>query len=110
MELKNFIKETLKDIIGGIQEAQQEIEGGVIVPKVNESNYSNVETGFTSYQKIGFEVTVNAVEKEGSEAKLNVVTAIIGGHVKGDNSNTSGHAAKLSFNIPVKLPYGANTK
>jgi hypothetical protein len=106
MELKNFIKETLKDIIVGIQEAQREIEGGIIVPTVNESNYGNVQTGFTSYQKIDFEVTVNAVEQEGSEAKLSIVAAVIGGHVKGDNSNSSGHAAKLKFSIPIKLPAG----
>lgn len=106
MELKSFIKEALKDIIEGIQEAQQETKGGVIVPSVNETEYRNAETGFTSFQKIEFEVTVNAVEKEGSEAKLNIVAAVIGGHVKGDNSNTSGHAAKLSFKIPVKLPKG----
>jgi hypothetical protein len=106
MELKNFIKETLKDIIGGIKEAQQEVDSGVIVPSINESNLSSVQSGFTSYQKIDFEVTVNAVEKEGSEAKLNVVAAVIGGHVKGDNSNTTGHVAKLSFSIPIKLSYG----
>lgn len=106
MELKVFIKETLRDIVGGIQEAQDEISGGVIVPTVIEQNYSAAQTGFTSYQKIDFEVTVNAVEKEGSEAKLNVVAAVIGGHVKGDNSSTSGHAAKLRFTVPIKLPNG----
>lgn len=32
MELRNFIKETLKDVIGGISDAQKEIENGEIVP------------------------------------------------------------------------------
>mgnify|MGYP003611062741 FL=1 len=103
MELKQFIKQTLTDIIDGISEAQSEIQNGTIIPTVNESSFSNVETGFTSYQKIGFEVSVNVVEKEGAEAKLSVVAAVIGGPIKGDSSNVSGHTAKLNFSIPVKF-------
>jgi hypothetical protein len=103
MELKNFVKETLKDIIDGVYEAQNEIEHGEVVPSLNEKAYSNLETGLTSYQTIDFEVSVNAVENEGSEAKLNVVAAVIGGHVKGDSSNSSGHVAKLGFKVPVRF-------
>ena len=103
MELKNFIKETLKDIIGGVREAQSEIEHGEIVPTLNEKSYTNLETGLTSYQTIEFEVSVNTVEKEGSEAKLNVVAAVIGGSIKGDSSNSSGHVAKLAFKVPIRF-------
>lgn len=37
MELKDFIKETLKDIITGIKEVQDEIEDGIIVPVENQT-------------------------------------------------------------------------
>ena len=104
MELRTFVKETLKDILGGIHEAQQEIERGEIVPSLNEEGWKGLETGLTSYQAIDFEVSVNAVEQEGSEAKLNVVAAVIGGGVRGDSSSVSEHTAKLAFKIPVKLP------
>jgi len=103
MELKNFIKEALKDIIHGVQEAQNEIKDGEIVPSINEETFTNVSTGFTSYQTIDFEVSVNTIEKEGTEAKLNVVAAVIGGHVKGDSTNTSGHVAKLGFKVPIRF-------
>jgi len=102
MELKKFIKKTLTDIIEGVSEAQNEIENGTIVPKLNET-VSVVETGISRFQKIEFEVSVNVIEKEGSEAKLSVVAAIVGGNIKGDSSNTSGHSAKLNFGIPVKF-------
>ncbi len=104
MELRNFVKETLKDIVGGVQDAQNEIDGALIVPQLSESHFDNLQTGMTSYQTIDFEVSVTTVEKEGSEAKLNVVAAIIGGHVKGDSSNSFDHVAKLAFKVPVKLP------
>jgi len=104
MELRNFIKETLKDVLGGIHDAQQEIENGEIVPALNEDGWKGLEIGLTSYQAIDFEVSVNAVEQEGSEAKLNVVAAVIGGGISGDSSSTAEHTAKLSFKIPIKLP------
>ena len=104
MELRDFVKSSLKDIIGGIADAQKEIEVGDIVPPINESNFSNIESGVTSYQTISFEVAVNTVEREGSEAKLNVVAAIVGGSVGGNSSNDSAHTAKLAFKVPVRFP------
>ena len=104
MELRTFVKETLKDILGGIHDAQQEVVQGQIVPQLNEVGWKGLETGLTSYQVIDFEVSVNVVEQEGTEAKLTVVAAIIGGGVKGDSSSASEHTAKLAFKIPVRLP------
>ncbi|MDU9406349.1 hypothetical protein RTH74_01950 [Pseudomonas sp. zfem001] len=104
MELRTFVKETLKDIIGGVQDAQREIESGKIVPVLNEETWNGLQTGLTSIQAVSFEVSVNAVEREGSEAKLNVVAAVIGGGVRGDSSTASEHTAKLSFKIPVQYP------
>ena len=108
MELRNFIKETLKDVLGGIHDAQKETDYGEIIPSLNEQNWEGLETGLTSFQTIDFEVSVNAVEQEGSEAKLNVVAAVINGGIKGDSSSTSGHTAKLKFKIPVRLPVDDN--
>ncbi|MCB4749030.1 MAG: hypothetical protein LGB78_09860 [Sulfurovum sp.] len=104
MELRNFIKETLKDVLGGINDAQKEIEDGEIAPLLNEDSWRGLETGLTRYQAIDFEVSVNAVEKEGNEAKLNVVAAVIGGGISGESSNSAEHTAKLNFKIPVRFP------
>lgn len=110
MELRNFIKETLKDVLGGINDAQKEIKNGEIVPLLNEEGWKGLETGLTSYQAIDFEVSVNAVEKEGSEAKLNVVAAVIGGGISGESSNSAEHTAKLNFKIPVRFPVNKSTQ
>ena len=103
MELRTFIKESLKDILGGIHDAQSEIEHGQVVPK-SSKKMAVVETGLTSIQAIDFQVSVNVVENAGSEAKLNVVAAVINGGIKGNSSNSAGHTATLSFKVPVNLP------
>ncbi len=103
MELKSFIKEALKDIIGAVDEAQNEIENGEIVPSYHYQKEA-LDFGIDGIQPIEFEVTVNANEKEGSSAKLSVVAAVIGGNIQGQSDASSGHAAKLKFKIPVRLP------
>lgn len=103
MELRNFIKEALKDILGGIEDAQSEITSGEIVPNVTDT-FQAVEAGISNIQTVNFEVTVTTDEKQGSEAKLNVVAAFVGGGVSGQSSNSNAYAGKLSFKIPVCLP------
>jgi len=103
MELKNFIKEAIKDIMGAVEEAQNEINNGEVVP-YSGSEYKAIELGVNDLQAIEFEVTVSADEKEGSSAKLSVVAAVIGGNLQGKSDSSSGHAAKLKFRIPVRLP------
>lgn len=106
MELKDFIKKSLKDILDGAAEAQVDISSGSVTPNFPSGSLGWYESGLSNRQLIDFEVSVNAVEKEGSEAKLNVVTAIIGGGLSGDSSSTSSHTAKLQFRIPVEFSEG----
>ncbi len=67
MELRVFVKETLKDIVGGIQDAQNELGSGIIIPPLKEDTWSGIQSGLTSYQTLSFEVSVNAVEKKGAK-------------------------------------------
>ena len=103
MELRKFIKEALVDIIGAVTDAQAEIELGEIVPDVGDT-FKSVETGINEVQSIDFEVTVTTEKHAGSEAKLNVVAAIVGGGVKGQSDSGTEHASRLRFKVPVRLP------
>lgn len=103
MELREFVSKALCDIINGVKDAQKQTDVGTIVPFVA-NNYKSVETGISETTSIAFEVTVKTDERSGSEAKLNVVAAIVGGGVKGESGSSSGHAAKLSFRVPIKYP------
>jgi hypothetical protein len=103
MDLREFISRALCDIVNGVKDAQKETDKGTIVPGVS-SSFKAIETGISELTAIEFEVTVKTDERSGSEAKLNVVAAFVGGGVKGESDTSSGHAAKLKFRVPVKLP------
>lgn len=104
MDLREFISRALCDIVNGVKDAQKETDKGDIVPPEVSSDYKAIAIGVSQITVIEFEVTVKTDERSGVEAKLTVVAALIGGGVKGESGASSGHAAKLTFRVPVRLP------
>jgi len=103
MELKEFISKALQDIIGGVIDAQEKVPKGFIIPNVV-NNFKSIESGISDIQTVEFEVSVIADKKTGSEAKLSVVAAVIGGNVKGSLNQSTSNVSKLSFKIPIQFP------
>ena len=104
MDLKTFITQALLDIVGAVKEAQSKSDEGAVVPGGINKTFQAVEKGVSELQAIDFEVTVRAEEKAGSEVRLSVVAAIVGGDVKGASGKQDAHASTLRFRIPVKFP------
>lgn len=104
MELRSFISQALLDVVAGVADAQSKSEPGTVVPGGFTTTYKALEAGVTELRVIEFEVTIQADERSGSEAKLSVVAAFVGGSVRGDSDKSGGHAATLKFRIPVSLP------
>lgn len=103
MELRTFVANALLDILGGVKDAQQAADTGVVVPAVK-GTYQSVEHGISNLQVVHFEVNVRAEESSGSEGRLGVVTALIGAGVSGKSSSESGQASRLSFSVPIQFP------
>lgn len=101
MELRAFIAKSLEDIVLGVSDAQAKTPLGVIVPAWP-STLETVKAGLSD-QTVEFEVAVRADETVGSEAKLNVVAAFVGGSIWGRSGKNSGHAAKLTFRVPIRF-------
>jgi hypothetical protein len=103
MELRRFISQALQDIIGGVEDAQKVVHPGAVVPSITKT-FKAVEHGVSEIQAVDFEVTIRADERAGSEARLSVVAAVVGGRVRGESGKSGGHAATLRFKVPVRLP------
>lgn len=103
VDLRDFIAKAITDIVGGIQDAQKGTPADTVVPDIIKT-FKAVETGISEIQPVEFQVTVRAEGRKGSEAKLNVVTAVIGGGVKGHSDASEGHSAVLKFKVPLRLP------
>ncbi|WP_297504885.1 hypothetical protein [Ferrovum sp.] len=103
MDLKDFVSQALCDIIDGVKNAQERTAIGTICPYGLETEDA-LKAGISTITSVEFQVTVRTEEHAGSAAKLSVITAIVGGSVKGESGTNSGNAATLSFRIPIRLP------
>ncbi|MHB8520047.1 MAG: hypothetical protein ACYDH9_04755 [Limisphaerales bacterium] len=101
MVLREFISKSLQDIMDALNEVERNSPGTVITHFTTTPEF--VKMGVTQIQSVEFEVMVRADEQSGSEAKLNVVAAIIGGDVKGETGKAEGHSATLRFRVPINL-------
>lgn len=114
MQLKDFIRETLIQIVEGVSLAQKEItnKGGNVNP---------IEVGFTkdgqntAYnhaipQDVHFDIVLAQVEGSGVESGIGVFLGSfgIGSKAKSDAQNAS--TSKIQFTIPLMLPPGNSVR
>lgn len=108
MELKEFIAETLSNIILGVKEAQDKLEiaGAAINPRIwqYEKNFDRPLLNSERHVEfIEFEVGLKLEEKEGSKASISIFSGILGG-VEGNSSEINQSVNRIKFRIPMAYP------
>ncbi|WP_437918545.1 hypothetical protein [Sphingobacterium sp. LRF_L2] len=112
MELKEFIKEAVVQIVNGVEDARKELADVdvLINPCINErgavANEGNaVGEGERQPQNIEINVAIT-VEGEGSNAKgLSVFTGFFAIGGQSSNNERTSAVNTLRFNVPISLPY-----
>jgi hypothetical protein len=110
MELKDFIRTTLREIIDGVAEAQKEARGkganinpmGVGFTRNSQWNYS---TG-AEPQAVSFDVALTESKGTGTEGGVGVFLGGIGLGSKGRTEAESVSLTRIQFSVPVILPPG----
>ena len=113
VELKDFVRESLVQIVEGVREAQGEAvksDG-----QINPVDLSiKIGSGATvSYSRDGriaqlceFDVAVSATEGSSAEAKIGVFSAIVGAGAKGQIGEQAQTLSRTKFTVPLLLPPG----
>lgn len=97
MDIKEFVSETIRQIIEGVKDAQEfaSKKGAVVAPHHD-------------YQKtVEYDVAVTAVEgkEAGAKAGISVWSIGAGGNMKTESTNTT--VSRIKFSIPIELPKGS---
>ena len=109
MDLRKFIAETLTQIIGGINDAQQNMlefqkdeNSDYTAPYVNPNPVSDHSKKLSD---IEFDVAVTVSNGKSAEGGggLSVMGVSIGG--KGASEQTNSSVSRIKFSIPVSYPY-----
>lgn len=114
MELKEFIKTALVDIVQSVRETQEIVKDyATIVPFTKRGdNDSSVltEQGVANISKIDFDIAVTTGTKEesknGADAGIRVAGILnIGIGSKEDSAKNAQNISRIQFSIPVLLPH-----
>jgi hypothetical protein len=110
MELKEFISNTLIQIVDGVKEAKEKCEvGNNINPKISRiggdiSKRSTRTDDFKVVQHVSFDVALTVEETEGSKEGVGVFIAAIGLGKENAESTQSSSVSRIKFEVPITLP------
>ena len=107
MQLDEFVKNTLEQIITGVREAQKAVagHGAAVNPGVRSTPTGRMvhETG-TILQDVEFDVALTVTETDKSGAGLRVGVPWIGGQVEGGSNRQHSEVSRIKFVVRVAFP------
>lgn len=104
-ELKEFVSETIQQIIEGVKDA-----GFTLVTKIDYEKDGYVQVGDDMMQKIEFDISVTTTETTKKEGKAGVMIKVVDFGVKGSDNKEAISMNKIKFQVPVAYPQMANKK
>lgn len=96
MDIKEFISQTLTQIIDGVVNAQNQ---------TCKTNAVVVSAG-DNYIKVDFDIAVTVVEGKETGGKAGISVWSIGAGVTGKTESSSSTVSRIKFEIPIGLPQG----
>jgi hypothetical protein len=120
MDLREFVKEALLQVVSGVTEAQEAVhaKGGYVNPSalshVGDHSQTTLFATLSSGQNvflIDFDVAVTASESvdAGGSAKLSVVS-LFSAQVGGKSATSTESVSRIRFKVPLALPLDATSK
>jgi hypothetical protein len=109
IELKDFVSETLRQIIEGVVTAQDfaRERGAYVAPSILSDHPGIAHTGGLNYANtsiVDFDAAVSASETGEEKGKVGVLIAVLGATVQGRSDVSSSTFSRIKFAIPVTLP------
>jgi len=114
MELKDFVKETLEQIVEGASLAQDVIiaRGGNVNPSSMRFQKDGVMNNYDHAipQDVVFDVGLTSTDKSGSSEGIGVFLGSISLGKRNDSADEQVAMTKVKFTIPLVLPPGEGLK
>jgi hypothetical protein len=116
MELKDFVNQTLVQLVRGVEQAQKELADSKakINPQVEEV-FGGTQTGGANQgfgwakggdlvSMVQFDVLVTAQEGQGTKGGVGVVAGIFALGSQGASDKANSAATRIQFGVPIILP------
>ena len=113
MDLKEFVTETIIQIVSGVAEAQSQSEafGAKVGPRLTGSSAHKVQQGVLSSeggnaQMVQFDVALTAKEGTGTKGGIGIVAGAINLGSTGQSNEENSSISRVKFSVPISLPNG----
>lgn len=117
MQLKDFVAESIKQIVDGVNEAMAYAaeKGARINPERQILNANNASArsdprNGASIETIEFDVAVTVTEGTQTKGGIGVFTGIVGLGSQGQSNATNSSVTRLKFVVPIALPSTPNPR
>ena len=106
MEIEKFVSEVLSGIVRGAVQANKEISvlGGRINPTMYKVSDSTGAERRDIVCRAEFDVAVSVSDEKGANAKVGVISSVLGFSMGGEAKFSSGNVSRVKFSIPYSLP------
>lgn len=113
MELKDFVSQSILQIVDGIKLAQEENKtdarinpsGLRLGSKVEQENLYDFEHN-TLLTKVEFDILVSAEESKGTKGGISILVGTVSLGTQGQSGKKDQSVNRLKFSVPVSLPKG----
>lgn len=107
MELKDFVQETLNQILDGVAAAQgSDLGDNINAANAFSENGNLFHSRFGTFTRVDFEVAVTA--ESAKEGKASIAVWSVGG--SGGLSEKQNSVSHIKFSVPLRLPDGDQTR
>ena len=110
MELKEFVKESLVQIICGVSEAQKEIAtiGASEISPAIASDWATAGQIFSPngmpIYNVSFDIAVGVTEKTGTKGTIGVMVSVLKLGAQGESQEGTSKDSRIKFIVPITLP------
>ena len=108
VKLEDFVGETLKQIIGGVKNAQEKAKDvkATISPD-SHLNYDKKDCLFYAgrlVEHVDFDVAVTCTEQKEAKGGFGIFVAALGAGAQGKTATSSSTITRIKFSVPVVFP------
>ena len=116
LNLREFVKTALTDVLGGIRDAQADEAVGRFIAPVGIGSVSFPGDGgvvhdqrlLVTTMKFDVAVTVSTDTSSGGGIKAGI--SVLSANATGERNNSSENVSRIQFSVPIKFPrYGTKT-
>mgnify|MGYP001240455631 CR=1 FL=1 len=111
MDLRDFVSETIVEIITGVKDAQDKAQklGGAVNPKLTSNSDYASQHGFLRSsggpaQIVQFDVALTIKEGTGTKGGIGIFAGAINLGSSGQSSNENSSVSRVKFSVPIILP------